>query len=203
MAAAGVSYPLTVTYCPVCGFPPEFCENGPSFDKCKPWLEKNAPHLYPHLFAPAAASSDAAESSVDGAVAGATAAISGLSVADSAPAAGAGGPAKAESAAPAADGKAPKGKAGKGKKAAVAVVISRKDRGRGKCVTIITGLETFDVKLKEAASTLGKKFGCGGTVGKTATGGQEVTIQGDFADELPELLESLYGVPEDAMVVKE
>jgi density-regulated protein len=33
----------------VCGLPPEYCEYGPDFEKCKPWLKKNCPDLYPQL----------------------------------------------------------------------------------------------------------------------------------------------------------
>lgn len=33
----------------VCGLPPEYCEFGPNFEKCKPWLRENFPDLYPNL----------------------------------------------------------------------------------------------------------------------------------------------------------
>lgn len=29
--------------------PPEYCEFGPDFEKCKPWLIQNVPDLYPDL----------------------------------------------------------------------------------------------------------------------------------------------------------
>jgi hypothetical protein len=35
--------------CSVCGLPAEYCEFGPNFDKCKPWLLEHAPDLYPQL----------------------------------------------------------------------------------------------------------------------------------------------------------
>lgn len=41
--------PVLVQYCQVCSFPAEYCEFGPEFDKCKPWLIQNAPDLYPDL----------------------------------------------------------------------------------------------------------------------------------------------------------
>ena len=125
------------------------------------------------------------------------AALAGLSLAP----AGAGAEAGAAPAAAAKAGKAVsfgvKGKKG----AATAVTVSRKERGRGKCVTIIRGLETFDVKLKDAASALGKKYGTGGSVTKDAAGALEVPIQGDFADDMPEVLETLYKVPQEAVHV--
>lgn len=41
--------PVRVQYCQVCSLPPEYCEFGSDFDKCKPWLIQNAPDVYPHL----------------------------------------------------------------------------------------------------------------------------------------------------------
>ena len=38
-----------VELCPVCGLPPEYCEYGPNFDLCKPWLKENHLDLYPDL----------------------------------------------------------------------------------------------------------------------------------------------------------
>jgi len=98
---------------------------------------------------------------------------------------------------------AEKSSGGKAKKPAVAIVITRKDRGRGKSVTSIKGLEAFDIKLKDAASALGKKFGAGATVSKDAGGVQTVDVQGDMTEELPELLAALYGIPEEAILVKD
>ncbi|KAE9448781.1 hypothetical protein C3L33_19321, partial [Rhododendron williamsianum] len=41
--------PAQVLYCGVCGLPAEYCEFGPDFEKCKPWLIHNAPDVYPDL----------------------------------------------------------------------------------------------------------------------------------------------------------
>ncbi|KAL6507200.1 hypothetical protein OROHE_022099 [Orobanche hederae] len=41
--------PVQVLYCGVCGLPPEYCEFGSEFEKCKPWLVQNAPDIYPDL----------------------------------------------------------------------------------------------------------------------------------------------------------
>ncbi|KAL5999599.1 hypothetical protein ACLOJK_037884 [Asimina triloba] len=41
--------PVRVLYCAVCTLPAEYCEYGPDFGKCKPWLVQNAPDLYPDL----------------------------------------------------------------------------------------------------------------------------------------------------------
>jgi len=44
-----ITFPLEVIYCPVCSFPPGFCEFGPSFELCKRWIAYNCPELYPSL----------------------------------------------------------------------------------------------------------------------------------------------------------
>ena len=56
--------------------------------------------------------------------------------------------------------------------------------------------------LKEAASTLGKKFGTGASVGKSAEGKPEIDVQGDLSASIPALLISLFGVPKAAITVK-
>ncbi|KAL6068671.1 Translation machinery-associated protein 22 [Balamuthia mandrillaris] len=40
-----------VVYCPMCGLPPEYCEYNTKsvFNRCKPWLLRNYPDLYPQL----------------------------------------------------------------------------------------------------------------------------------------------------------
>ena len=44
--------PKVVKYCPICSMPPEFCEYGPTFDKCLPWIVENCPEvLSPDLLA--------------------------------------------------------------------------------------------------------------------------------------------------------
>ena len=40
---SGALCPLRVVYCPNCTMPPEFCEHGPCFDRCLPWLRDNFP----------------------------------------------------------------------------------------------------------------------------------------------------------------
>lgn len=41
--------PVRMLYCGVCSLPPEYCEFGSDFEKCKPWLIQNVPDLYPNL----------------------------------------------------------------------------------------------------------------------------------------------------------
>lgn len=37
--------PLIVRYCPTCSLPPEYCEYGPCFDTCLPWIVENMPEV--------------------------------------------------------------------------------------------------------------------------------------------------------------
>jgi density-regulated protein DRP1 len=39
--------PVTLEYCPICSLPPDFCEYGPCWEKCKPWCLEHYPHYYP------------------------------------------------------------------------------------------------------------------------------------------------------------
>jgi len=50
-AVAGPSTkPVVPSYCGVCSLPTEYCEFGPSFSKCKSWLEEKRPEEYSRLW---------------------------------------------------------------------------------------------------------------------------------------------------------
>ena len=50
-AVAGPSTkPIQPSYCGVCSLPTEYCEFGPSFSKCKSWLEEKRPEEYARLW---------------------------------------------------------------------------------------------------------------------------------------------------------
>lgn len=53
--------------------------------------------------------------------------------------------------------------------------------------------------MKKVAKDLGKKFATGSSVTKTASGGEEIVVQGDVSDEIEEFLLEKYGdtIPED------
>lgn len=75
------------------------------------------------------------------------------------------------------------------------IVITRIQRQKKKFVTSVVGLETIpDLKVKDAAKVFGRKFSSGASVGETATGAKEVTIQGDVSFDVPPLLVSEYKV---------
>ncbi|RZC32573.1 density-regulated protein [Asbolus verrucosus] len=60
------------------------------------------------------------------------------------------------------------------------VCVSRAPRGKKKSVTVVTGLNSFDIDLKVAAKFFGTRFACGSSV----TGDDEIVIQGDVKDDL-------------------
>lgn len=62
--------------------------------------------------------------------------------------------------------------------------VFRSNRGKKKFVTVIVGMATFGVDLKEASKLFSKKFACSSSV----TGPDEIVVQGDVKDELIELI---------------
>ena len=59
-------------------------------------------------------------------------------------------------------------------------------------MTVVSGLEEHGLELKKVAKELGKKFATGSSVTKTASGGEEITVQGDVSDDLFDWLEERY-----------
>ncbi|KAL1110181.1 hypothetical protein AAG570_008258 [Ranatra chinensis] len=64
------------------------------------------------------------------------------------------------------------------------VCLSRAPRGKKKSVTVVTGLNSFNIDLKVASKFFGTKFACGSSV----TGDDEIVIQGDVKDELFDII---------------
>ena len=83
------------------------------------------------------------------------------------------------------------------------VVISKEVRNKKKAVTSVEGLETFSVKLKDAAKVFGKKFAASSSVKEKDSGGQEIVIQGDVIWDLPALLEKEYKIPKSKIFERE
>lgn len=79
------------------------------------------------------------------------------------------------------------------KKQKAQVVLESHTRNKKKCVTTVMGLEGFGVKLAEASKLFGKKFACGASVTKSATGTEQIDMQGEFVDKLAELVIKTYG----------
>ena len=81
------------------------------------------------------------------------------------------------------------------------LTITRTNRNTRKTITNVAGLEHFpDVDVKEASKLLGKKFACGASVTKGATGKDEIDIQGDFSHEVATFMTEKFDV--DAELIK-
>lgn len=81
------------------------------------------------------------------------------------------------------------------------VEISRKERAARKFVTTVSGLQGNGVDLKAAAKQFGAKFACGCTA---KTDADEILIQGDVADDLPDIITSKWPqIPRDHIHVPE
>ncbi|KAJ7955899.1 Translation machinery-associated protein 22 [Quillaja saponaria] len=159
--------PVRVLYCAVCSLPAEYCEFGPDFEKCKPWLIENAPDIYPDLIKEEA-DKVANQLKTTGISSGA-----GDGAATSAP--------KQEEVK-----RLPGGKVKK--KAKQEVVIEKVIRNKRKCITTVKGLELFGVKLTDASKKLGKKFATGASVVKGPTEKEQIDVQGDIAYDVVEFI---------------
>lgn len=62
-------------------------------------------------------------------------------------------------------------------RARMQVVLERNTRNKKKCVTTISGLDVFGVKLAEASKLFGKKFASGASIVKNAEGKEQIDIQ--------------------------
>lgn len=79
------------------------------------------------------------------------------------------------------------------KKQKPAILIETNVRNKKKCVTTVTGLDLFTVKLNEASKVFGKKFASGASVTKASDGKEQIDIQGDFLSQVAELIIKNYG----------
>lgn len=172
--------PVQVLYCGVCGLPPEYCEFGAEFVKCKPWLIQNVPDLYPDLLKEA-----------DGKEADKVAdQLRGTSISN----AGAGSSAPQ----PEEVKRLPGGKIKKKDKQEI--VIEKTTRQKRKCITTIKGLELFGIKLSDASKKFGKKFATGASVVKGPTEKEQIDVQGDIAYDIVDFItETWPNVPESAV----
>ncbi|XVF89086.1 hypothetical protein PTKIN_Ptkin19aG0102400 [Pterospermum kingtungense] len=182
--------PVKVLYCPICSLPAEYCEFGPDFEKCKPWLINNAPDVYPHLLKEAD-EKEAEKVSEQLQSVGISSAADG--------AASSAQPGDTSSSSKQEDVKRlPGGKIKKKEKQEV--VIEKVVRNRRKCITIVKGLDLFGIKLSDASKKLGKKFATGASVVKGPTEKEQIDVQGDIAYDIVEFItETWPAVPETAI----
>ncbi|KAM5547373.1 translation machinery-associated protein 22 [Rosa sericea] len=180
---AGKPQPVRVLYCAVCSLPAEYCEFGPDFEKCKPWLVQNAPELYPDLVRDATAKeADRVADQLN---------ATGISF-------GSGDGATASSAPKEEVKRLPGGKVKKKEK--LEVIIEKVTRNKRKCITTVKGLELFGVKLSDASKKLGKKFATGASVVKGPTEKDQIDVQGDIFYDIVEFITDTWpDVPESAI----
>ncbi|KAM9793819.1 density-regulated protein isoform X2 [Syngnathus typhle] len=160
-------YPLKVLYCGVCSLPSEYCEYMPEPAKCRQWLEKNFPDVFARMTLVKAPKKD--------------------------PEAGDVPPAVEE------EEKKKQKRGGRGqikqKKKTVPqkVTIAKMPRAKKKYVTRVCGLATFDIELKEAQRFFAQKFSCGASV----TAEDEIIIQGDFTDDIIDVIQDKWPEVDD------
>ncbi|XP_054613144.1 density-regulated protein isoform X2 [Dunckerocampus dactyliophorus] len=160
-------YPLKVLYCGVCSLPTEYCEYMPEPAKCRQWLEKNFPDVFARMTLAKAPKQD--------------------------PDAGDALPAGEE------EEKKKQKRGGRGqikqKKKTVPqkVTIAKIPRAKKKYVTRVCGLATFDIDLKEAQRFFAQKFSCGASV----TAEDEIIIQGDFTDDIIDVIQEKWPEVDD------
>ncbi|KAJ7100859.1 translation initiation factor SUI1 [Mycena belliarum] len=169
--------PVSVLYCAVCTYPPEYCEFGASLTKCKDWLKEEHPTLFDKYYSEEALQTKLGTLSLE--------AQQKLEK----------DVAKKEVKAEA------KADAALKKKMASQITIKRIERNKRKHITSVFGLEAFGIDLKKAAKQFASKFATGASVTKNAQGLEEIVVSGDVSDEILEMIEGevgvLKGIPTD------
>ncbi|ODV72281.1 Tma22p, partial [Cyberlindnera jadinii NRRL Y-1542] len=159
--------PKDVLYCGVCSFPPEYCEFGGSFKKCKLWLEEEDPELFNQLYSEEALANATSTLSVE----------------------------KQEKIEKDLQKKQAKEEAKQErelkKKLESKVTLKRIERTKRKHAIAISGLEVFDIDMKKLAKTFASKFATGCSVTKGADKKEEIVVQGDVGDQVEAYITSL------------
>ncbi|KAL4993549.1 translation initiation factor SUI1 [Aspergillus recurvatus] len=158
-----------ITYCGVCTLPPEYCEFGGTAKKCQEWLKDNRLEEYQRLYSDEAISANLSTLSVS---------VQERAAKDAA---------KKEAKAAAAEARDAE------RRATSKVQIKRVERNKRKHVSVVTGLEVYGLENKKVAKELGKKFATGSSVTKSASGIEEITVQGDVCEDIKEWLLENYG----------
>ncbi|CEG43527.1 rna-binding protein [Plasmopara halstedii] len=170
-----------VLYCPIDTLPPEYCEYGPMFNECKPWLAEHCPDLMLTRYNRTVSELLQVEQQIADGVEGITLEVEGKTVKKKKKS-------KIEEAAK--------------RKENCMVTISKSSRKGRKRLTFVTGLEDFEgVNIKEACKSMGKKFACSSSLSTTDQGQQQIQLQGDCVTELLEFLPEMFGVHEDQISV--
>ncbi|KAJ7281738.1 translation initiation factor SUI1 [Mycena rebaudengoi] len=189
--------PITVLYCAVCTYPPEYCEFGASLTRCKDWLREEHPSLFDRYYSDGAlcfATTDCLfHSSPTTSTEALQTKVGTLSLEAQTKL-------EKDTAKKEAKAEAKKDAALK-KKMASQVTIKRIERNKRKHITSIHGLEAFGIDLKKAAKQFSTKFATSASVTKNAAGVEEIVVAGDVSDEILEMIEEevgvLKGIPAD------
>ncbi|KAF7458426.1 Translation initiation factor SUI1 family protein [Cryptosporidium felis] len=73
------------------------------------------------------------------------------------------------------------------------ILIKVESRARRKSVTVVSGLELFNIQLNEAAKKFAKQFSCGASVVKGCNGKpDQIDVQGDFDMLIAEFILKIY-----------
>uniref|UniRef100_A0A8C7LKY7 Density-regulated protein n=1 Tax=Oncorhynchus mykiss TaxID=8022 RepID=A0A8C7LKY7_ONCMY len=162
--------PKKVQYCGVCSLPTEYCEYMPEPSKCRQWLEKNFPGVFARMSVCPQSSSLRKDHGTK---------ILPLQLDPGLP-----------------DGPPPGGRGQiKQKKKTVPqkITIAKIPRAKKKYVTRVCGMNTFDIDLKEAQRFFAQKFSCGASV----TAEDEIIIQGDFTDDIIDVIQEKWPEVDD------
>ncbi|OCU02039.1 hypothetical protein XELAEV_18007798mg [Xenopus laevis] len=73
------------------------------------------------------------------------------------------------------------------------ITIAKIPRAKKKYVTRVCGLATFEIELKDAQRFFAQKFSCGASV----TGEDEIIIQGDFTDDIIDVIQEKWPEVDD------
>nr|ACO07925.1 Density-regulated protein [Oncorhynchus mykiss] len=73
------------------------------------------------------------------------------------------------------------------------ITIAKIPRAKKKYVTRVCGMNTFDIDLKEAQRFFAQKFSCGASV----TAEDEIIIQGDFTDDIIDVIQEKWPEVDD------
>ncbi|KAK9475991.1 translation initiation factor SUI1 [Lipomyces japonicus] len=160
---------LSVIYCGICSFPPEYCEFGGKFQKCKTWLSTNHPDLFDQLY------------SDDAVLAKSTQGQLSLEKQE-----------KVEREIQKLQEKEARAAEKElAKKLSSKVVVKRVERSKRKHVIAVSGVDVFGIDAKKLAKTFASKFATGASVTKNVEGKDEIVIQGDVGDEVEHYLTTL------------
>ncbi|MEE6504060.1 hypothetical protein FKM82_005054 [Ascaphus truei] len=76
------------------------------------------------------------------------------------------------------------------------ITIAKIPRAKKKYVTRVCGLATFEIELKEAQRFFAQKFSCGASV----TAEDEIIIQGDFTDDIIDVIQEKWPEVDDESI---